>query len=77
MGIDRKKVQIILIAVLAVLVIIILAQNLETAQTKLLFVTVEMPRAVLLLITLVIGFVLGMLFGSRLVEGKAKSAPPA
>jgi len=48
------------VAVVAVVVIIIVAQNTQAVETRLLLVTVTMPRAVLLFITLLVGFVLGL-----------------
>ncbi len=47
--------------VLAVLGIIIVLQNTESMDTKLLFITVTMPRAVLLFTTTMVGFALGVL----------------
>ena len=46
--------------VVAVAVIIVVAQNTQAVETKLLLVTLTMPRAVLLFITLLVGFVLGL-----------------
>ena len=45
----------------AVLVIIIILQNTESVETRLLFMRVSMPRAILLLLTGLIGFVVGMI----------------
>ena len=56
-----KKVRLIVTLVLAVLVVIVVLQNTEAVETQLLFATVTMPRAVLLLITALIGFSLGIL----------------
>jgi uncharacterized integral membrane protein len=55
-----KQIKQILAVVLAVLGIIIALQNRESVETQLLFVTITMPRAVLLFITLLIGFVSGI-----------------
>lgn len=49
------------VALIAIVAIIVVAQNTQSVETKLLFVRVVMPRAVLLLITVLIGFVLGVL----------------
>lgn len=49
------------VVVLVVLGIVIALQNRESVETQLLFVSVSMPRAVLLFITLAIGFVSGIL----------------
>ncbi len=59
--------------VLAVLGIIIVLQNTESVQTRLLFITVEMPRAVLLFTTTMVGFALGVLV-ALILSGKRKQA---
>ena len=56
---NKIKLAVSIIAVL--LVIVIILQNMEPAQTQILFATIEMPRAVLLIVTLLIGFVTGVL----------------
>ena len=49
----------------SVLLIIIALQNTQIVETKLLFVTVGMPRALLLFVTLLIGFGVGLLVASH------------
>jgi putative membrane protein len=61
-----NKLKIAVAAIVAVLLIIVILQNTQQVETKLLFVTVSMPRAVLLLTTLVVGFVIGLLAAGRL-----------
>ena len=56
-----RKARLIATVVLAVLVVIVVLQNTETVETRLLFATVTMPRAVLLLTTALVGFALGVL----------------
>ena len=53
------------LAIVALLVLIIVAQNTESVQTNLLFFSITLPRAVLLFITFLIGFVLGWLVHFR------------
>jgi putative membrane protein len=53
--------RIIIVAVVAVLVLILIIQNTDAVETKLLFVTVTLPRAVLLGVTLVVGWLLGLI----------------
>lgn len=55
-----KQVKIVVVAVLAVLVIIIIFQNMTLDTVKLLFAKVQMPRGLLLLVTLGIGYVAGL-----------------
>jgi uncharacterized integral membrane protein len=58
-----KHVKILVAAVLAVLAIVVFVQNTKQVDTRILFMTVTMSRALLLLITLLLGFVLGVLAG--------------
>lgn len=57
--------------VLAVLGILIVLQNTQAVETRLLFITIVMPRAALLALTLLIGFLLGTLTVWR--AGRKKS----
>ncbi|MBK8978519.1 MAG: DUF1049 domain-containing protein [Planctomycetes bacterium] len=54
-----KRIKIALALVAGFLLIIVILQNTDTVQTRVLSVTIEMPRAVLLLATLAAGYVLG------------------
>jgi uncharacterized integral membrane protein len=56
-----KKTKKITAIILAFIGIIIAFQNTEPVETQLLFFKVTMPRAILLFITLAIGFVTGIL----------------
>ena len=56
-----RKTRLILTVVLAVLVAVVVLQNTEAQETRVLFATIVMPRAVLLLTTALIGFVVGVL----------------
>ena len=60
---ERKKPHFRLIIVIAVgiLAAILVFQNREPVETNLLWATVEMPRAVLLLTTFLLGVVVGLL----------------
>jgi len=60
-----RKVKWIIIAVLAIVVLIVALQNTANVETRLLFATVTMPRAILLFVMLAIGFVIGWLTGAR------------
>jgi len=56
------------LAVVALIVLIVVLQNTEAVETKLLFVSVTMPRAILLFGTFLIGFVLGVLVVGRIAR---------
>lgn len=59
------KFRLICAAVLALIALIIVVQNTEPVETRLLFVTLTMPRAFLLMGTTIIGFILGVLWSVR------------
>ena len=56
-----NRFKMICTALLALLGVIIILQNTAPVETKLLFLTITMPRAVLLMGTTLIGFALGVL----------------
>jgi putative membrane protein len=56
-----NRFKMISIAVLTILGVIIILQNTEPVETKLLFLSITMPRAILLMGTTLIGFALGIL----------------
>lgn len=61
----KKHSKTIIAAVLAILVLIIIFQNTETVETRILWITISMPRAVLLAITFALGALFGILFSMR------------
>ena len=61
------KLKIAGVAILAILVLVVVLQNTEAVETKILFVTVTVPRAALLFGTLIVGYVLGIFTTVRLV----------
>lgn len=62
------KFKVILLAVVGLLVLIVVLQNTQAVETRLLFLTVTMPRAVLLFGTLLVGFALGVLTAGRIAR---------
>ncbi len=70
------KVKIVGIAIIVLMVVIVVLQNTQAVETKLLFLTVTMPNAALLFGTLIIGFAIGVLTAGHVVPG-AKRGPPA
>ena len=68
-----SRLKLITIAVLAVLVGILVLQNTQPVETRVLFATVTMPRAVLLFVTALIGFALGVLVSLAVVRKKGKA----
>ena len=56
-----SRIKLISLLVLAVMAILLVLQNTQVVATRLLFVTVTMPVAALLALTLLIGFAAGVL----------------
>ena len=63
-----KKFAIIVMAVIGLLALIVVLQNTEAVNTKILFLTVTMPGAALLFGTLLIGFALGVVASGWLLR---------
>lgn len=59
------KAKIAALVVLLALIAIVVIQNTEQVQTRVLFISIEMPRAVLLAVTALLGFLFGLLVGLR------------
>lgn len=56
-----RRLRIIATVTLAALAVIVILQNTAPVETRLLFATVTMPRAALLILTTLAGFALGLL----------------
>ena len=69
-----NKLKIVAIAVIALLVVVVVLQNTQSVETKLLFLKVTMPNAALMFGTLVIGFAIGVLTAGHIVSS-AKRGP--
>lgn len=68
-----KKLKLYLSLAAITLVAIVILQNTEVVETKVLFMTIAMPRAALLAVTLLIGITVGVGLGWR--YSRPKSAP--
>lgn len=68
-----KNAKLIAVITLVVLAIVVVLQNTESVVTRFLFFSIEMPRAVLLFITLLAGFALGLAAGGKL---RKAAGPP-
>lgn len=62
-----KKPKLIAVVVLVILLVIMVLQNTATVETKLLFVTVEMPRSILLMVTFLLGAGVGLLMSRKIL----------
>jgi uncharacterized integral membrane protein len=54
-----KRLKIALALIAGFLLLIVILQNTDTVETRILSATIELPRALLLLVAVVFGFVLG------------------
>ena len=68
------KVKVVGIAAVVVLMVVVVLQNTQAVETKLLFLTVTLPNAALLFGTLIVGFAIGALTIRHLVA-QAKREP--
>jgi len=67
-----KKAKLIVIVVISILAFIIFLQNTESVETKIIFMKVSMPRAILLISTFLAGFVAGTITTSLLLRKSGK-----
>jgi uncharacterized integral membrane protein len=70
-GSGMKKYKIIVILVVLLLSLIVILQNSESVETEILFWTFTLPRAFLLFLTFMFGFIAGLLVIIGF-EGKVK-----
>jgi len=62
-----QKLKIAGIALLALAVLIVVLQNTESVETKIIFFRITMPRAALLFGALVVGFIIGVFTASKVL----------
>ena len=65
-----KRIKFIGIGVLFLLILIVVLQNTERVDTNILFFTITMPRALLLIATAAIGFIIGLMSSLKIRKGK-------
>ena len=70
-----NRVKTVAIAVVALLVIVVVFQNTQAVETKLLFLTLTLPNAILLFGTLTIGFAIGVLTAGHIVSRAKRRLP--
>jgi len=66
-----KNLKMVVLIVVSLLVLIIVLQNTQSVETKLLFVTITMPRAFLLFLTFLFGFIIGIITTAS-ISGKSQ-----
>lgn len=69
-----KKAKLAAIVILSILALVVVLQNTNVVTTKLLFWPLNMSLALLLILTLVLGFVVGVLVAGGLLRKKRNKA---
>ncbi len=67
-----KKMKIILIIIISILTLVVFLQNTKAVETKLLFLTITMPRVLLLILTFIMGFIGGLITASYILRKPSK-----
>jgi uncharacterized integral membrane protein len=71
MKMDKKsKIKLVVMIVVVVLAVIIFLQNTESVETRILLLTVEMSRALLLVLTFLLGLLTGVLLTTNFLRKK-------
>jgi uncharacterized integral membrane protein len=70
-----NTLKVVAIAALALVTVIVVLQNTQAVETKLLFLTLTMPNAALLFGTLIIGFAIGVLTAGHIVASAKRRMP--
>jgi len=66
-----KKFKLIVAAIAVVLVVIVILQNTASVDTRILFMTVSMPRALLLFVAMAVGFAGGLVAAMSVLKKKS------
>ncbi|MBN1505913.1 MAG: DUF1049 domain-containing protein [Sedimentisphaerales bacterium] len=69
-----KKAKLIAIVGVSILALVIVLQNTEVTRTHILFWSMQMSQALLLILTLVLGFVIGVLVAGYSLRRKRSKA---
>ena len=70
-----SKLKLVAIGVIALFAVIVVLQNTQAVETKLLFLTLTLPNAALLFGTLIIGFAIGVLTAGHIVSNAKRRRP--
>ncbi len=71
-----RKAKIIVILIVSLLSLIVFVQNRQAVDTKLLFVTITMPLVLLLILTFIMGSILGLIIASYVLRKPRKPRSP-
>ena len=67
-----KNIKIILVTVIVSLSVVVALQNTQEVETKFLFTSITMPRVMLLLATMALGFIIGFITAGLLRKKPVK-----
>ena len=70
------KVKIVVILIVSLLSLIVFVQNRQAVETKLLFAKITMPLVLLLILTFIMGSILGLFIAGYMLRKPRKSASP-
>ena len=70
------KVKIVVILIVSLLSLIVFIQNRQAVDTKLLFATITMPLVLLLILTFIMGSILGLFIAGFMLRKPRKLASP-
>jgi uncharacterized integral membrane protein len=70
-----NTLKVVAIGVIALLAVIVVFQNTQAVETKLLFLTLTLPNAALLFGTLISGFAIGVLTAGHIVSNAKRKLP--
>ncbi len=68
----KDKIKLIALIVVAVLAIVIFLQNTEVVEARILLLTIQMSRALLLMLTFALGLLTGILITTNFLRKKTK-----
>jgi len=71
-----RKAKIIVILIVSLLSLIVFVQNRQGVDTKLLFVTITMPLVLLLILTFIMGSILGLVIATYVLRETRKPRSP-
>ena len=67
-----KKAKVIIMMIVTLLALVIFLQNTETVETKVLFTTITLPRVLLLIITFMTGFIVGLIMAGNVLRKSSR-----
>jgi uncharacterized integral membrane protein len=71
-----RKAKIVVILIISLLSLIVFVQNRQVVDTKLLFVTITMPLVLLLILSFIMGSILGLVIASYVLREPRTTRSP-